>query len=117
MANEKNLVPFSERSESEARENGRKGGIASGKARRRKKSLKEAADYFLSLPVSDQRSWNKLARKGIEPEEIDNQMAIIVGLSQAAALGDAKAAKVLFDVLGEDANDTDGGVIIADDIP
>ena len=44
-------------------------------------------------------------------------MAIIVGLSQAAALGDAKAAKVLFDVLGEDANDTDGGVIIADDIP
>ena len=65
VANEKNLVPFSERSESEARENGRKGGIASGKARRRNKSLKEAADYFLSLPVSDQRSWNKLARKGI----------------------------------------------------
>ncbi len=116
MANEQNLVPFNERTESEQRRIASEGGKASGKARRRKKSLKEAADYFLSLPVSDQRSWNKLARKGIEPEEIDNQMAIIVGLSQAAALGDAKAAKVLFDVLGEDANDTDGGVTIVDDI-
>ena len=103
MANEENLIPCSERSKSEAREMGRAGGIASGVARRRKKSLKEAADLFLSLPVSDTKSWNKIARTGVDPEDIDNQMAIIVGLSMKAAKGDSKAAKVLFDLLGEDA--------------
>ena len=103
MANEQNLIPNSERSPNEVRENGRKGGINSGVARRRKKSLKEAADLFLSLPVSDTKSWNKIAKQGVDPEDIDNQMAIIVGLSLKAAKGDSKAAKVLFDLLGEDA--------------
>lgn len=104
MANEQNLIPNSERSPNEVRENGRKGGINSGVARRRKKSLKEAADLFLSLPVSDTKSWNKIAKQGVDPEDIDNQMAIIVGLSMKAAKGDSKAAKVLFDLLGEDAS-------------
>lgn len=118
MAREENLVPFNERTKSEQREIASKGGRASGVARRRKRSLKEAADLFLSLPVSDQRKWNKIARKGVNPEDIDNQMAIIIGLSEAAALGDAKAAKVVFDLLGEDAKeDADGGVTIVDDIP
>ena len=101
MANEKNLIPFSERTESEQREIRSSGGIASGAARRRKRSLKEAADLYLSLPVTDKRVWNKIARDGVEPEDIDNQMAIISGLAKAAALGDSKAAKVLFDLLGD----------------
>lgn len=102
MANEKNLIPFSQRTEEEARELGRKGGIASGISRRRKRSLKEAADLYLSLPVSDQRKWNRIARRGVEPEDVDNQMAMIIGLADAASCGDAKAAKVLIDLLGED---------------
>ena len=109
MPNEKNLIPFNQRSESEARECGRLGGIASGVSRRRKRSLKDAADLFLSLPVSDHRSWNAIARKGVDPEDIDNQMAIIVGLSASAAKGDAKAAKLLFDLLGEDAKNSGEG--------
>ena len=36
MANEQNLIPANKRSKSEARENGSKGGIASGKSRRKK---------------------------------------------------------------------------------
>ncbi|MFR1359072.1 MAG: hypothetical protein ACLSBB_17925 [Ruthenibacterium lactatiformans] len=48
MSNEKNLVPFTERTESEQRAIQQKGGIASGAARRRKRSLKEAADVYLS---------------------------------------------------------------------
>lgn len=104
MANEENLIPNSERTPSELREMCANGGKASGVARRRKKSLKEAADLFLSLPVSDTKSWNKIARAGVDPEDIDNQMAIIVGLSMKAAKGDSKAAKVLFDLLGEDAS-------------
>ena len=104
MANEKNLengkaTQF--RSGEEAARNGHNGGISSGASRRRKRSLKEAADLYLSLPVTDKRVWNKIARDGVEPEDIDNQMAIISGLAKAAALGDSKAAKVLFDLLGD----------------
>ena len=47
MANEKNLIPFSKRSESEARENGKKGGRASGKARREKADLRKMAQTIL----------------------------------------------------------------------
>ena len=97
-----NLIPMADRSPEEAREMGRKGGIASGVARRRKRALKEAADLYLSLPVSDKRTWNRLSRRGIDPDDIDNQMLVIAGLTDAAACGDAKAAAVLFKVLGED---------------
>lgn len=109
MPNEQNLIPFSERSESEAREMGRKGGIASGVSRRRKKSLKQAADYFLSLPVTDRRHAKKLERRQVEAEDIDNQMAMISGLWEAACAGDARAAKVLIDVLGDDARQDSAG--------
>ena len=98
MPNEQNLVPV--RSTEEARKRGRAGGKASGVSRRRKKSLREAAELYLSLPVADKKAWNKLARDGVEPEDVDNQMAIIAGLTMKAIEGDAKAAKVIFDWLG-----------------
>ena len=110
MPNEKNLIPMDQRSKSEARELGRNGGIASGVSRRRKRSLKEAADLYLSLPVSDRKMWNKISRRGVDPEDIDNQMAMIIGLTMAATAGDAKAAKVIVDLLGEDARSEEAAV-------
>ena len=110
MPNEKNLIPMDQRSKSEARELGRNGGIASGVSRRRKRSLKEAADLYLSLPVSDRKMWNKISRRGVDPDDIDNQMAMIIGLTIAATAGDAKAAKVIVDLLGEDAHSGEAAV-------
>ena len=43
----KNLIPNSERSPEELREMGRKGGIASGEARRRKRELKKLAQLII----------------------------------------------------------------------
>ena len=110
MANEKNLengkaTQF--KSGEEAARFGKLGGIASGAARRRKKSLREAADLYLSLPVRDKRKLNAMLRDGIDPEDADNQMAIIAGLSKMAMIGDSKAAKVLFELLGEDSGNGD----------
>lgn len=102
MPNEENLIPMDQRSKSEARELGKKGGIASGAARRRKRSLKEAADLYLSLPVTDRRRVNKLLRRQVDPEDIDNQMAMVAGLTDAATDGDARAAAVLVKLLGEE---------------
>lgn len=102
MANEQNLVPMDQRSQSEAREWGKEGGKASGAARRRKRSLKAAADLYLSMPVTDNRKWNQLAVDGVDIDDIDNQMAIIAGLSRRAQDGDAKAAKVIVDIIGKE---------------
>ena len=113
----KNLVPLNKRTKEEQRTIRQDGGIASGAARRRKRSLKEAADLYLSLPVTDRRMWNKIARKNVDPEDIDNQMAMIIGLTMAATAGDAKAAKVIVDLLGEDSKGSDEGVQIVDDSP
>lgn len=101
MPNEKNLIPFDQRTESERREIAASGGRASGASRRRKRSLKEAADLYLSLSPTDKRLWNKISKRGVDPEDIDNQMAMIIGLTERAILGDAKAAKVIVDLLGE----------------
>ena len=53
MANDENLIPMSERSKSEVRELGRKGGIASGKARSIKAREKAEWEELLSLPMKN----------------------------------------------------------------
>lgn len=120
MANEQNLMPIEEvnsrRTPEQHSADSRKGGQASGVARRRKKSLKEAADYYLSLEPRNKKVWNKLSASGVEIEDIDNQMAMIAGLTARAIAGDAKAAKVIIDLLGEDGKDTGGEVQIIDDL-
>lgn len=109
MSNEKNLIPFNKRTESEQREIAQQGGIASGKARRRKRSMKEAADYYLSLPETDRRRVNALLRDAVDPEDIDNQMAVIKGITARAKKGDPQAANVLLKMLGEEVPQEDSG--------
>ena len=87
----KNLVPMDQRSEDEARSLGR-----------RKRSMREAADYYLALPETDRRSVNALLRDAVDPEDIDNQMAVIKGITAHAKKGDPQAANVLLKMLGED---------------
>lgn len=105
MAGQENLKFI--KSTEEAREKGRAGGIASGKARRRKRALREAADLFLSLPVTDRRKLKKLKAKELEENDIDQQMAMIAGLVEAAQNGDAACANVIVKLLGEALPGTD----------
>ena len=98
----KNLVPNEERTPDELRSITQKGGIASGVARRRKRSMREAADYYLALPETDRRRVNALLRDEVDPEDVDNQMSVVMGMAEAAKRGDARAAGVLLKMLGED---------------
>ena len=109
MSNEKNLIPFNKRTESEQREIAQQGGIASGKSRRRKRSMKEATDYYLSLPETDLRRVNAMLRDEVEPEDVDNQMSVVIGMVEAAKRGDARAAGVLLKMLGEEVPQEDPG--------
>ena len=76
MANAKNLIPNSERTPEQLREMASAGGKASGAARRRKRSLREAADVYLSLPVSDRQRWNRIASCGVDPEDVDDEKTL-----------------------------------------
>lgn len=93
-------------SSDEARELGRRGGVASGIARRRRKALREALDVYLSLPVQDKRSLNRLLRAGVDEDDADTQMLIISSLVQRAIDGNVRAAKLIFDLVGYDSAQT-----------
>ncbi|EOZ2853491.1 hypothetical protein ACQQ4G_003125 [Listeria monocytogenes] len=107
MANEENLQPV--RTEEEARELGRKGGIASGIARRRKRNMKDAIDLLLSNPCNlsskDGKTIKQLAQQlGIPEEDIDNQMAMIISMFKVSLSGgknSVSAATFLRDTVGE----------------
>ena len=99
MANEKNLVPFDERTESEQREIASAGGKASGKARRRKKSMKQKMQLLLSLPAAD-NDQTELSAMGVDPDDMDNEMVLVKALFIAAAAGDTRAFDRIQDVLG-----------------
>lgn len=99
MANERNLVPNSARTPSERRENASKAGIASGKARRRKKSLKQKMQLLLSLPPAE-NDQTELSAMGVDPDDMDNEMVLVKALFLAAAEGDTKAFDRIQDVLG-----------------
>lgn len=68
MANEQNLKPF--KTVKEARESGRKGGIASGQARKERKTIQKILNEFLNVKCSDSTQFKRIAAKlGIESEK------------------------------------------------
>mgnify|MGYP006926039534 CR=1 FL=1 len=100
MANDENLKPQNKRPKSEQREIARQGGIASGKARRRKRTMKEAAKLILSLPANGEQAV-LLAQYGIEEKDRTNITLIIAKAVQMAANGNIKAAEFVRDIIGE----------------
>lgn len=103
MANEKTLIPFSERTESERREISKKAGKASGEARRRKRDAKAAAKYLLNLPTAEA---NKVAmtKMGIpdDEENATNMMAMMARMMLKGLTGDERAVRLLLELAGED---------------
>lgn len=102
MANEQNLIPFgSKGSKSEERAMQSKGGKNSGVTRRRKRTVKQAMELVMSLPVSDPKMKTKLKKMGIDMEDADNQTAVAVGLMARAMKGDPKACALMFEYLDD----------------
>jgi hypothetical protein len=99
VANEKNLVPFtSEQSHEEAVKNGRKGGIASGEARRNRKMLRDCIDYLFERVDKTALDENGNAMSGAE------QLAynlFIKALGETDTGKAAKAFEVLRDTAGQ----------------
>lgn len=98
--NENNLVSLGERTTEEQREIARKGGVASGKARRRKRTMKEAAQIILNAPANAEQC-ELLQKYGIARQDCTQLMLIMVKAVQMASDGNLKAAEFVRDILGE----------------
>lgn len=106
MPNEENLKkgePYRFRTGEQQAETARKGGIASGEARRRKKAMRDTAKMLLDMqvPKAAKELKQKLAVMGVSEEDFTYQTAVMVGVINQAMKGNTKAAAFLRDTVGE----------------
>lgn len=101
MANEENLKPQSERTKSEQREIATKGGIASGKSRRRKKAMKERLREALDCAVVNPKTKKMIRQVGMGEEDSNNWDAVVASIVAGALRGDPRYARLLMELIGE----------------
>jgi hypothetical protein len=114
--NIQNLKPV--RTEKEAREKGRNGGIKSGEVRRQRKTMRESILAMLEKEISP----DKLAEYGLDSADMSDttyQSALVASMLREALNGDTKALTMVRDTIGEQPvarteNRTE--VITADDV-
>lgn len=111
MGNVNNLTPFtSDQSREEAVANGKKGGVASGIAKRQKKTLRELAEMLGQTKVSDKAVIEKLEALGLDKENFTHDMAIMLKQYELAEKDDMKstsAAQFIRDTKGESPKNTE----------
>ena len=103
MANEANLIPANRRSKSELREMTRKGGINSGRSRRKKADLKRAFETILQADVSSNKTKEQLENLGFEAT---NEMALAMVMMQKAMKGDVRAFEQISKLTATDTKDS-----------
>lgn len=94
-----NLIPLNERTKSEQRKIQKKGGIASGKARREKADLKKKVNQILEMDVFSPQLKEMLEEKGLSAT---NQTAVATVLLQKALKGDMRAIELLAKMNGNE---------------
>ena len=96
--NENNLIPGAHELTVEEQSNG---GKASGEARRRKRDMKQKMKALLELPAAANDK-EQLEALGVAPEDMDNEMVLVMAMFLGAAGGDVKAFDRVIQLLGKD---------------
>lgn len=99
MANEENLIPMNERSKSEARELGRKGGIASGKARSANAEMRKRLEQIMKMTLHDGKADKIKTLADAKGANLTISDALIVKLVTMALGGNIKAMNKLTELL------------------
>lgn len=101
MLHEENLIPFNQLTKEEQRKIASEGGKASVKARRERKAIAEQMKMLLELPLKDKNTKSKIKKLGINADDLNNQMAMVISIYQKALKGDVNAFKEIRDTIGE----------------
>ena len=105
--NDQNLIPISQRTSSELREMTKKGGVASGEARRRKRQLGEIAN-IVGVLKADKKKQKALNEFGVDKaEDMIHDVVLIVEQYKKAEEGDTRAAEFIAKIRGELVNKQD----------
>lgn len=95
---------FANMTPEQRRENGRKGGIASGETKRRKKAMRERLEIILSMPLKDGKHADIEAIKNfaaLKGKNITVEDAMMIAQIQKALKGDTVAATFIRDTAGQ----------------
>lgn len=99
--NEKNLKPV--KSTDDAKAKGRKGGLASGRSRRRRKSMAKAMQEIMKTTVPSGEIRDRLKEAGLELDEDATTAAAFASCILLAAMqGNMQAARLVLELVGED---------------
>ena len=110
--NENTLIPNNKRSPEEVRENGRKGGIASGQARREKKTIQKILADLLDGQIKDSPQFAKLASKmGVESDKSVKDIFTMICLLNSVKSGNLGDLERLSKLLGEDKQNENADVL------
>lgn len=97
--NEKNLIPFNQRTESEQREIRSKGGKESARRRRDKRTFQETFDALLAMLDKDKNGNAVISPITGKPMSI--RETIVMRALLEAKKGNVKALQTILDVMGE----------------
>lgn len=104
--NPENLVSFATRSTKELREIQRRGGINSGKSRRRKADLKKAMKTLLAMDVTKAKDRKLLEDLGME---VTNENLLVLATYQQAVKGNQRAMENIIKLSTSDKDKHDIG--------
>lgn len=110
MANEKNLISLADRTTEEKRKIGIKGGIASGIARKKKKTTAELVNLMLSSKLTEENKKRvKELGDNLSDDDLDVNSLMIAGQIESASKGNVQSFECLqkYNASGESKNDSD----------
>ena len=97
---QKDLIPLDRRTKEEQKEIARKGGVASGEARRRKKTYAELAEIIGTQKVSEENG-KKLKKLGVTNGDQTNDALAVARIFQGVLQGNPKAIELWLKLRGE----------------
>lgn len=101
MAGVNNLTSFNAMDAETQKKIASAGGKASAEARRRKKLMRDQLDLLLSMDVKSKKAKKQMEALGIDPDDMDNQMALLVAMLKEGINGNVKAFMEIRDTVGE----------------
>jgi hypothetical protein len=92
---------FKNRTATEQREIAKQGGIASGEARRQRKTLAQIGDMIGGLAVNSEKNRAIMRQAGISDEDMVRDVEAMFRLSIKASSGDTRAIELLAKLRGQ----------------
>lgn len=111
MANEKNLIPLTQRSSEEAFAIRSAGGKASQQKRRLATQQKYLLGKYAGLPIVDKRTAKKFENMGFNDDEINRALEITHAIMEGARKGNPRMIEIYLRLMGETEQSNNSDII------